>query len=252
MRIRAAIALLLLLASASPVRAAAGISRQAESPRFIHFASAPQPKRVRVRERFTERLEAKLGVRVSRRIEFFAYEGQQEVTRALGRPLAGFFAQDLAQVHAAPEAEEHELVHVVSYELGNPGLLFNEGLAVALGNEGRLGRQPVDRIARSILQRLDAETALELAGKGQSYEASCVAGSFVARLIKVHGLPKMAAFFRASGKRGKPVAFEATFGIDLRTAAADWGRSLGVKQPLESAAGRQVADGVGMGWTAAP
>ena len=58
--------------------------------------------------------------------------------------------------------------------------------------------------------------------------AYAVAGSFVNRLIKTHGIAKVAQFFRACGPSGTdvPAAFARTFGQSLDEAGAAWAASL--------------------------
>jgi hypothetical protein len=64
-----------------------------------------------------------------------------------------------------------------------------------------------------------------------------LAGSFVADLIAVDGLPRLAAFFRACpDPAGTPRAFRRVYGRSLEEAVAGWRARLGVpREELPSA-----------------
>jgi hypothetical protein len=223
-----------LLAAAGALEAAplAGFTRVAESTHFVHFAHGSAKTNIKSREAQVARLEAALDVDIQGKIEYYAHERPEDIQAATGRYAAGYFFPTLGQIHATADAENHEIVHLVSHELGDPGPFFNEGLAVSLGNGDRFGGWPVDRVARNVLKRVSPE-ALEarFSSLQTSWEAVATAGSFVKWLGKRHGLPRVAQFFRASGRSGRPAAFEATFGQSLSNELQAWARSLGVKPP---------------------
>jgi hypothetical protein len=235
-----------LLSAGTSLQAASleGFTRVAQTAHFTHFARAGARTDAGRREKQLARVERLLQVRVSRRIDYYAYETPQEILDATGRYAAGYFFPGLGQVHATPEAEAHEIVHLVAHELGDPGPFFNEGLAVVLGNKGRLGGWPADRVARSVLRRVSPQALLARFASLQSkWEAVAAAGSFVAWLEERHGTPKLAAFFRDCGRTGRPVAFETTFAQPLSEALDAWARSLGVRPSTQEAAPR-VAEAV--------
>jgi hypothetical protein len=225
-----ALTTLALLALAASVHAGGDLAPQTESAHFVHYARKVTSRQVGARERLVETLQTKLGVRLTQRVRFYGYEKPAEVAAALGRPLAGYYSHERREVHASPESEDHEIVHAVAFELGDPGLLFHEGLAIFLGNRGRFGGEPVDRVAKRILRRMDSATVLRVADRDQSFEGSAVAGSFVGWLVEAHGFDRVASFFRAC-RGGTPVAFEASFGKSLEAASGEWARALGVESP---------------------
>jgi hypothetical protein len=219
-----------------------GFTQVAETAHFTHFARAGARTDAGRREKHLARVERLLEVRVDRHIDYYAYETPEEIQAVTGRYAAGYFFPSLGQVHATPEAEAHEIVHLVSHGLGDPGPFFNEGLAVALGNEGRLGGRPADRVARSVLSRISPEgLEARFASLQSSWEAVAAAGSFVAWLEDRHGMKKVAAFFRQCGRTGRPVAFETTFASPLPEALQAWARSLGVR-PLPGEPSSKVAE----------
>lgn len=233
---------LALLALAATTAAAGDLGPQVESAHFVHYARKVTSRQVGARERFVETVQSRLGVRLTKQVRFYGYDKAAEVAAALGRPLAGYYSHERREVHASPESEDHEIVHAVAFELGNPGLLFQEGLAIHLGNRGRFGGVPVDRVAKRILRRMDSATVLRVADRDQSFEASAVAGSFVGWLVEAHGFDRVASFFR-SCRGGAPAAFEASFGKSLDAASAEWARALGVKSPEPTSLAARTAAG---------
>ena len=88
------------------------------------------------------------------------------------------------------------------------------------------------------------------AGVGWRRAARLAAGSFVTWLNDKHGVAKVAAFFRACGRTGRPVAFAATYGLPLDQALREWARSLGVRpfpqEPPTLLARAQPADALSL------
>jgi hypothetical protein len=112
--------------------------------------------------------------------------------------------------------------------MGNPGVFFQEGLAVALGNEAKWQGKDVDSLARKTAASVRVST---LVARFESLDADtgyAVAGSFVNHLIKTHGIAKVAEFFRACPASGAnaSAAFARTFGQSLDEAGAAWTASL--------------------------
>lgn len=209
-----------------------GFTVVAESTHFTHFARGRAKTDVKSREGHLARIERLLGVLLERRVAYYAYERPDELQAVTGKYAAGYYFPSLDQLHATPEAEAHEIVHLVSHELGDPGPFFNEGLAVALGNGDRLGGWPVDRVARQVLRRIAPESLeAQFASLQTSWEAVATAGSFVRWLDRRHGTAKVAAFFRSCGRTGQPVGFETAFGSALPDELRSWARSLGVEPP---------------------
>jgi hypothetical protein len=212
------------IASAAPL---AGFSLRAETRNFSFFSRGDARVDVRKPEEQLARVEAALGHTISGKIDYYLYERPEDIAAATGRYAGGLTFSELRQVHSTSSSQDHEIVHVVALQLGNPGPFFQEGLAVALGDQGRWLGQPVDRVARKIAP---ATTVLALiagfdaANPGEGY---AVAGSFVKFLIKTHGLPTVSHFFQAcAGQRTTEAAFAAIFGESLQVAGARWARTL--------------------------
>ena len=224
----AAVALsgLATLAMAAPP---SGFRLVAETPHFTHFARVGAKGGAGRREETLLHYERLLGTQVSGRIEWYGYERPEQIAATTGHYVAGYFERGSGRLHATPAAEKHEIVHAVAYELGDPGRFFHEGLAVTLGNNGRLGSYSADREAKRLLR--SAAPGLLVSGRIQveDWERDLVAASFVKWLIDQHGLPALVAFFRACGRAGSPVAFATSFGQTLDQASVEWAQSLGVR-----------------------
>ena len=221
--------LLLGLASIAQAVPPQGFTKVAETAHFVHYSRAGRKGRVADRERQIQSLESRLGVKVEGRVEFYDYDGPEQIAAVTGQYVEGYFYPKRAELHATRVAEAHEIVHVAAYGLGDPGSFFQEGLAVALGNQGQLGGRNVDRESRRLLAKLSPSALVAGQARVEAWESSAAAGSFVAWLIDRHGLPKVAAFFHACGNAQSPVAFEASFGQPLASASEAWASSLGVR-----------------------
>jgi hypothetical protein len=204
-----------------------GFTLRAQTPRFSFYARGDARVNVAAPEKQLSRVESLLGQKVSGPVQYFQYDRAEDIAAATGRFAGGLFYNGLRQVHTTNAAHSHELVHVVAFELGDPGPFFQEGLAVVLGDGGRYQGQPVDRVARTMAK--DKPLAALIAGfdARDPREGYAVAGSFMSFLIKRHGLDKVAHFFRAChGDRETAAAFEGIFGQTIEASGADWARSL--------------------------
>ena len=232
MKHRATIAAAVALSGLATLTVAAppsGFKLVAETPHFAHYTRVGAKGGVGHREETLLHYEQLLGTQVSGRIEWYAYERPEQVAAATGHYLAGYFEIATGRLHATPEAEKHEIVHAVAYELGDPGSFFHEGLAVTLGNNGRLGGYSADREAKRLLRNTSPRALVGGVLQLGDWETSLVAASFVKWLIDQHGLPAVVAFFRACNRAGSPVAFAASFGQTLDQASTEWARSLGFR-----------------------
>lgn len=211
-------------ASASPL---AGFSLRAETRNFAFFSRGYARVDVRRPEEQLAKVQTALGHQISARIDYYVYERPEDIAATTGRYAGGLTFPELGQVHSTASSQDHEIVHVVALQLGNPGSFFQEGLAVALGDKGRWQGQPVDRVARKVATAATIEALIAGFDAADPREGYAVAGSFVNFLIKAHGLPKVSHFFRAcQGGRTTAAAFGMIFGETLDAAGARWSRSL--------------------------
>jgi hypothetical protein len=230
-----------LLAAAAPVMGEPlpGFERVARTEHFDFYAQRSGRRLLKVEPEKTERLLARfareLGVTPEGRSDYFRHEYPEAVAFASGSPNSsntGTLNPLTGTIHSTHPCHPHEIVHLVSYRLGNPGPLFVEGLAVALGDEGRLGGWRVDSLAR---QYLPGEVTIERVEASfhspNPSAAYALAGSFVRHLIRRHGIARVAAFFRAVGARtgARDAEFAATFGDSLPAAWQTWRASLSAR-----------------------
>jgi hypothetical protein len=194
-----------------------GFSLAARTPR-VSFYSRGQKVDVAKVEASLTRIEGALGTRLAGHASYYRYESAQEVAAGTGHYAAGVtFA---GEVHSTSACHDHELVHLVAGQMGDPGRFFQEGLAVALGDEAR-GRR---RAAKKALANGQPLTSWVAGFDGQDQDAAyAVAGTFVRHLIDTKGMDKVRALFRASRSGGDVArAFAATFGQGLDEAFAAW------------------------------
>src|SRR5688500_1004226 len=160
--------------SATQVQAAlSGFTPAARTPR-ISFYSRGQKVDVAKVEASLTRIESELGTRLAGHASYYRYGTAQEVAAGTGYYAAGVtFA---GQVHSTSECHDHELVHLVATQMGDPGRFFNEGLAVALGDEPRGQR----RAAKKALSSGQPLTRWVTGFDAQDPDAAyAVAGTFV-------------------------------------------------------------------------
>src|SRR4029453_6933607 len=108
-----------------------------------------------------------------------------------GTYAAGITFPAANQIHSTQEFHAHEIVHLVASRLGNPGAFFQEGLAVAVGNEGRWNGQDVNKLAKAAAGRAPLSKLVAGFDRIDPEVGYPVAGSFVASLIKAHGIAKV-------------------------------------------------------------
>jgi hypothetical protein len=201
----------------APSAALPGFTLAARTPR-VSFYSRGQKVDVAKVEASLSRIEGALGTSFAGHASYYRYESAQEVAAGTGHYAAGVtFA---GQVHSTSACHDHELVHLVAAQMGDPGRFFQEGLAVALGDEPRgLGRK-----AKKALSGGQPLTRWVAGFAGQDPDAAyAVAGTFVRHLIDTRGMEKVRALFRASRSEADvPRAFAATFGQGLEEALATW------------------------------
>ncbi len=223
-----AIATLALAAATAPFAAAGqlpGFVLAAQTPRISFYSRGEKVEAAKV-ERSVERIEKALGQKLTGHAEYYRYSSAQELAAGTGHFAAGVTFTQTGQVHSTEAVHDHELVHLVAGQLGNPGTFFQEGLAVALGNEGRWQGEKVDKIARRYAKGLAKLMAqFEAVDTNVSYP---VAGSFVGYLVRTYGAEQVATFFKACGTNGtaRDAAFAKTFGTTTGAAAQAWEATL--------------------------
>ena len=207
-----------LLGSAAGASAALpGFMLAARTPRVSFYTRGEKVDVAKVEASLT-RIEGALGTRMAGHASYYRYASAQEVAAGTGYYAAGVtFA---GEVHSTHACHDHELVHLVAAQMGDPGRFFNEGLAVALTDDPRTLR----RAAKKALADGQPLTRFVAGFDAQDQDAAyAVAGAFVRHLIDTGGMEKVRALFLASrSETGLPGAFAATFGHGLEDALGTW------------------------------
>lgn len=222
----AAVFVLALLASSPLARAAtpAGFAVVGRTPRLTVYARQGQKVDVRRVDARLARLERQLET-VAKPARYFHHERPEDVAATTGR-YAGGVTFSSGEVHATGFASDHELVHLVSNDLGRPGAFFEEGLAVVLGDHGRFRGEQVDRVARRLAPRLPLTRIMGRFDEREPGTGYAVAGSFVQHLVRRYGLPRLVQFFRATWRHTTDAAFLQVYGRTLDEEGERWLRRL--------------------------
>jgi hypothetical protein len=214
----AALTIATLLGSTPTVFAAMpGFTLAARTPR-VSFYSRGEKVDVNKVEASLTRIEGALGQRMTGQASYYRYSSAQEVAAGTGHYAAGVTFD--GQVHSTSACHDHELVHLVAAQMGNPGRFFQEGLAVALADQPK----GLDKAAKKAVSDGQPLSRWVSGFDGQNADAAySVAGSFVQHLIETQGMDKVRAFFKASrSESAAPRAFAAAFGQPLEVALAAW------------------------------
>ena len=205
-----------------------GFVLTAQTQHFTFYSRDNQKVDSQKTERYLAQVEQLLGQQVEGRAEYYRYATAQELAAGTGTYAAGLTLAHSGQIHSTQAFHAHEIVHLVAGQMGNPGVFFQEGLAVAIGNDAKWQGKDVDSLARKAAAGAKLSTFVARFDSLDPDTAYAVAGSFVNRLIKTHGIAKVAEFFRACGAQGTnpAAAFARTFGQSLDEAGATWAASL--------------------------
>ena len=205
-----------------------GFVLTAQTQHFSFYSRDNQKVDTQRTERYLAQVEQLLGQQVEGRAEYYRYASAQELAAGTGTYAAGLTLAHSGQIHSTQAFHAHEIVHLVAGQMGNPGVFFQEGLAVAIGNEAKWQGKDVDSLARKVAGSAKLSAYVARFDSLDADTAYAVAGSFVSRLIKTHGIAKVAEFFRACGPAGTnpAAAFARTFGQSLDEAGVAWAASL--------------------------
>lgn len=173
-------------------------------------------------EKQVARLAHDLGVADLGRAEYYHYDEAGDLMAVTGTYAGGVTYASRREVHSTKDSRDHELVHLVAFQLGNPGAFFQEGLAVALGDRGRFLGRSVDQLAKAAAKRASLTALIAGFDSRQPGVGYAVAGSFMKWLVGQYGLPKVADFFRASKSQDPASAFQSVFAQSLAGAGAQW------------------------------
>ena len=177
------------------------------------------------------------------KIKYYRYRSQTDLQQALGRPRKGYAYQtsEGSAVHSVYSCHPHEVIHAVTYQIGRPPALFEEGLAVAYDWRFALEEGEVHALARGRLvqQKLFPLRSILTTSGFQAYNsitAYVEAGSFVKYLMDTYGPDKMRSLFtmpRYSSSREIEIAFKAIYGQSISEMESEWRAFLRAWHPPE-------------------
>jgi hypothetical protein len=216
-----------IMAAAMPVGTVApkGFDVAAETRNFVFYTRDGGKVDAAKNQRFLDEVTAKLGARVEDKKAYYRYQWSEELAFVVGPAAASASGAYMAtgDIHSTREHDQHEIVHRAAFAIGDPGALFQEGLAVELGDQGRFGKAKVDELARRVAGQVAFRTLLDRFLSVAPELRYPLAGSFVKFLIARHGLPKLSEFFRACpNERARDAQFARVFGVTLDAAGSEW------------------------------
>jgi hypothetical protein len=218
----------MLMATAALAAPPPGFEPTAETPHFRFFSRGENPVDIHKIEKFLVSLEQTLGHELAGQAQYFRYERPEDIAAATGSYAAGLTYAGAREIHTTERFHAHEVVHLLASQIGDPGPFFREGLAVALGDEGKWQGKSVHRLAKDYARSLTLRGLMAGFGGIDPQRAYPVAGSFVSFLIQKHGVLKVKELFASASRlRGDETAkFASVFGQSLEDAEAEWRRAL--------------------------
>jgi len=166
------------------------------------------------------------------KIKYYKYRSPTDLQQVFGRLRKGYAYQtsEAGTVHSVYSCHPHEVVHAITFAVGRPPALFEEGLAVAYDWRFALEGGNVHALARGKLvqQKLLPLHSILTIREFQAYDSPTVyieAGSFVKYLMDTYGPDKMRSLFtlpRYSDSREIEIAFKALYGQSIFEIEGEW------------------------------
>ena len=177
------------------------------------------------------------------KIKYYKYRSQTDLQQAFGRPRKGYASQtsEGSTVHSVYSCHPHEVIHAITFAVGRPPALFEEGLAVAYDWRFALDEGDVHALARRRFMQqelLPLHSILTTRGF-RAYDSPTVyieAGSFVKYLVDTYGPGKMRSGFavpRYSDVQEIEAAFQEIYGQSISEMESEWWAFLRAWHPPE-------------------
>lgn len=215
-----------LLAAGLEAAPPPGFKLAAETRHFVFYSREPRKVDADRSEKFLLRTAELLSHDLQGRVSYYLHEHPQEVAAATGIYADGVTVPATGEIHSVHPFHPHEIVHRLADEMGDPGPFFHEGLAVALGNQGRWRGARVDDIARKQALRYRWRTLVDQFDRLDPELSYPVAGSFLSFLARTHGTERVSTFFRGCKRESRDRRFHEVFGITLDEAGQAWASAL--------------------------
>ena len=180
---------------------------------IIHFTPGDIVESARL-EAYCEWAEAFLNVTLSKKIDYFKFKDREQLFQVIGSMATGWVDTSRSEVWTSMPWLNHECMHLYSLKLGDPPILFSEGIAVAyqvdpLNNDFEAREMSGEKLY-DVARRYKAQ------GRLVPLESILVwpdwyyvdytttypqAGSFVRFLADTQGIEKVKEVFRLIGER---------------------------------------------------
>jgi hypothetical protein len=204
--------------------------RVAQTRHARYYATHGQKVDARRSEAFLARLFSLFGgAPQGWRLEYYRHASVADLSAQVGFAAYGVTDVGALRIDSVRDYHAHELVHAVAGRLGQPPVLFTEGLAVALTAEGRWRSRDVDAVSREYLAAHGSlERLLKTFAEQDPDRDYAVAGSFVAFLLDRDGIEPMIAFLVGCGPdQGRyEQALRTAYGRGLADLEYEWHRRL--------------------------
>lgn len=157
-------------------------------------------------EKFLTSLERRFEVNVPR-YSYYRVPDTRTLFQEKDLDATGVAFRDTNEIWSIYPCHRHEMVHLVSFQMGDPGAFWSEGLAVALteGYQGHNSKRffrklaASDDLAELIRDFAGLTELMDRQGREDHYAAT---GSFMRHLLKAYGDRAIAKYFRQCSARG--------------------------------------------------
>lgn len=216
------IAVLVLAAAVIP-----GFELRQETARADWYAKPGLKIDIKKCEKFLAKTEKLFGVTVPR----FTYLRVQFPEQVFALSPTHLYAEgvtdaDTMRILSTKDCHVHEIVHLVTFQLGNPDRLLAEGIAQMLGNDNTKEDR---RIANQhAWERGDTYMAAALAinrpvsDNSEVYDWYVLGDDWVRYLVKHYGIRKFVAFIKGNCKVSAADAFRQVYGQELDDVFNEW------------------------------
>lgn len=224
---------------ASPDRVPGALTESVETAALIFRFSPGDRVDADWQQRFHDWAVARLGVSTPGKLTYHKYVDRSHMERATGRATNGWANPQALELHTIWPTDSHESIHIYTSFIGRPSDFFNEGVAVAFGVDPITGRmwpmwhsRHVHDVAADLLRSgrlvpLRECLTTERFRRLDSNDSYPQAGSFVFRLVEVHGLGAVVEFIRdgAGQFESEDVIrqrFDRVFGVPIDEFEREW------------------------------
>jgi len=217
-----------------------------ESEHFVYYTQPGQgipDWAVELHEFTYEQVTELFPVARALKIKYYRHPSPTDLGRAFGHAWKGYTCQtdEGSVVRSVYSCHPHEVIHAITFALGRPPALFEEGVAVAYDWRFALEEGNTHALARTKLvqQRLVPLYSFLTTRDFQACDSPTVyveAGSFVKYLIDTHGPGKMRSLFalpRHSDLQEIETAFQQVYGQSISDMESEWLTFLRAWRPPE-------------------